>query len=166
MQLQGYIKVFDKAKGDIETIFDADVINKKSSWRHGRFVGLKAVVLHHGLADGRRVSILVDGDEGEWWTSDTLISRYRSNTTSDVTFLERRIQKRLKNEDVGRTICVAERPKDTYRVVLVDSPTRSSGQKIKMISPRDIGKWLCVTLVLRNEEKDYSIAINLNQKKI
>lgn len=94
----GWVKEF--CDGNFEYGWDEDVKNKKASWTRGALYGIKRVYLYtkHG-------GFVLDAGEGEYLQVDGLSAAFPgTSATMLATFVNRRIAKRIRDEDVGKRL--------------------------------------------------------------
>jgi hypothetical protein len=137
----GWVKHFND--GFSETGWDDDVRSHKASWRHGRLDDLVAVSLHHDS-----LIVTLSAFEGNWWQSDTMVSRFNGHgNVGQTSFLVRRLEYQIREQDVGKFVFSIIKDNDTAIRVSRWLPIADNTEKETIrLGPLHVGKWLFVTL--------------------
>jgi len=157
----GFIKHFNDDTN--EEISDIAVKLGKASWKKGRFDGLVAVTLKHRL-DDFKITIFFLAEEGEWWISDTFIAK----VNNPEKLVARRIEKKIKKEDVGKFI-VCTRIDTEFSVMILPVPPPGF-LRVEKIKEEFVDKWIHVTLHLPEDVlfkfKEPTMRITIEDKKV
>ncbi len=138
---QGWIKHFKD--GESETGFDHQVRARTASWQHGRLEGLVAVDIRY---NGQQYTL--SASEGNWWQSDTIVSKFRGyGKTGETSFLVRRVEYQISQDDVGKF--VSQTVDGNHMTIRVDSKLPRADNKSRealRLSHLHVGKWLYVSI--------------------
>jgi hypothetical protein len=137
----GWIKFFND--GQRELGLDSQVKARTASWQHGRLDGLIAVRLKRGP-----MLVMLKADEGDWWQSDTLMSKFSGyDKVGQTLFLASRIQRKIAQADVGKF--VSRIPVNRYEVIFeLDRMPKGNQDNSVPIEKEHINKWFTVTIDL------------------
>jgi hypothetical protein len=142
---QGWVKHFKD--GQTETGFDHQVRARTASWRHGRLEGLVAVDMRHGP-----LQVTLNAGKGNWWQSDTLVSKFRGyGRVGETSYLVRRVQYQVDEKDVGKF--VSRTINGNHMIVKISSelpPFDNKPKEAVELACPHVGKWLTVALNVEN----------------
>ncbi|MHA2066452.1 MAG: hypothetical protein ACXABY_18935, partial [Candidatus Thorarchaeota archaeon] len=153
---QGWIKHFKD--GESETGFDHQVRARTASWRHGRLEGLVAVDIRCN-----ETQYTLSAGEGNWWQSDTLVSKFRGpGKAGETSYLVRRVEYQISQDDVGKF--VSQTANGNHIVIKVDSKLPRADNKPKealRLGHPHVGKWLYVSVIAQTGE----VTVTFHDKK-
>lgn len=161
MSKNGWIKHF--ADGTVELGHDHLVRARKASWTNGRINDLVAVEIRHG-----EMNISLYGGLGNWWQSDTMIARYGKNRdgskhVSQPTFLTRRIEYQISQDDVGKLMGIWVYKNSLSTVVrLGNKKTIKHAHVIRNITEEHVGMWIIAAIQV--QEMNFKIHFSDNKQ--
>lgn len=136
---EGWTKYFKD--GNIEVGSDRLVRARAASWRHGRLKGLVAAGLRHGP-----LRVTLSADEGNWWQSDTMVSKFRGyGKAGETSYLVRRLEYQISEKDIGKFVSRIINGNLVVVKVSGELPLTMAGEAVKLASSH-VGKWLYVSL--------------------
>ena len=152
----GWIKFFSDTH--LETGFDKDVKAGKASWQHGRLDGLNMAGIRHN-----DTVVFLYAREGNWWQSDTMVSKFRGyGKAGDTEFITRRLEYQIAERDFGSFVSlVAEDNIITVKVSKELPQASNEAKETVKLSLAHIGKWLYVSL----DVKSNTVAISFHDEK-
>jgi hypothetical protein len=144
----GWIKFFSDVT--LETGLDKDVRAGKASWQHGRLDGLIMVGLRHN-----NTTVFLSASEGNWWQSDTMVSKFRgAGRAGETNYITRRLEYQISERDIGKHVSIDTDVETNDTIINISSALPAPGNKEReavRLSHQHIGKWLYVSLDIRSD---------------